>query len=263
LKAHRIEALFERHIYLYRRSIPRLMEIFYWPLLDLLVWGFITVYLAQFRQNLPGFVTFFIGALILWDILFRSQQGISVSFLEDVWAKNLLNLFASPLSPAEYILSLMLVSVVKLVTVAAIMAALAWVFYSFNIFLIGVSLIPFVLNLIVMGWAIGIITTALILRFGQEAEVLAWALGFLFMPVSAVFYPVSVLPPFLQTIARYVPASYVFEGMRDVISNGGLPLRELIWSSGLNAVYIFLAFLFFHWNFKIVKRKGLLVRIGE
>jgi len=175
------------------------MEIFYWPLLDLLVWGFITVYLAQFRQSLPGFVTFFIGALILWDILFRSQQGISVSFLEDVWAKNLLNLFASPLSPREYILSLMLVSVVKLVTVAAIMAALAWIFYSFNIFLIGISLIPFVLNLIVMGWAIGIITTALILRFGQEAEVLAWALGFLFMPISAVFYPVSVLPPFLQT----------------------------------------------------------------
>jgi ABC-2 type transport system permease protein len=263
LKAHRIEALFERHIYLYRRSLPRLMEVFYWPLLDLLVWGFITVYLAQFRQNLPGFVAFFIGALILWDILFRSQQGISVSFLEDVWAKNLLNLFASPLSPAEYILSLMLVSVVKLVTVTAIMASLAWVFYSFNIFLIGVSLIPFVLNLIVMGWAIGIVTTALILRFGQEAEVLAWALGFLFMPVSAVFYPVSVLPPFLQTIARCVPASYVFEGMRDVISNGGLPLREFLWSSGLNAVYIFLAFLFFHWNFKIVKRKGLLVRIGE
>ena len=239
------------------------MEVFYWPLLDLLVWGFITVYLAQFRQNLPGFITFFIGALILWDILFRSQQGISVSFLEDVWAKNLLNLFASPLSYAEYIFSLMLVSLVKLVAVATIMAVLAWIIYSFNIFLIGISLIPFILNLIVMGWAIGIITTALILRFGQEAEVLAWALGFLFMPVSAVFYPVSVLPLFLQAVARYVPASHVFEGMREVISSGGFPLGELLWSSGLNAVYIVAAFLFFRWNFKIVKRKGLLVRIGE
>jgi ABC-2 type transport system permease protein len=263
LRFHRIAALFMRHMYLYRRSIPRLMEIVYWPLLDLLVWGFITVYLAQYRQNLPGFVTFFIGALILWDILFRSHQGISVSFLEDVWAKNLLNLFASPLSPAEYIFALMLVSVVKLVTVAAIMTVLAWIIYSFNIFLIGISLVPLVLNLIVMGWTIGIITTALILRFGQEAEVLAWALGFLFMPVSAVFYPVSILPRFLQTIAHYVPASHVFEGMRKVVSSGGFPLSELLWSSGLNAVYIVAAFLFFRWNFNVVKRKGLLVRIGE
>jgi len=263
LRSHRIAALFMRHIYLFRRSLPRLMEVVYWPLLDLLVWGFITVYLAQYRENLPGFITFFIGALILWDILFRSHQGISVSFLEDVWAKNLLNLFASPLSYSEYIFALMLVSVVKLVTVATIMAALAWILYSFNIFLIGVSLIPFVLNLVIMGWAIGIITTALILRFGQEAEVLAWALGFLFMPVSAVFYPVSVLPLFLKTLARFVPASHVFEGMRGVISSGVFPLEELLWSSGLNAVYILGAFLFFRWNFIVVKRKGLLVRIGE
>ncbi len=239
------------------------MEVFYWPLLDLLVWGFVTVYLAQFRQSLPGFITFFLGALILWDILFRSQQGISVSFLEDLWARNLLNLFASPLNPVEYILSLMLVSVAKLITVTAIMAALAWVLYSFNIFLIGISLIPFVLNLMIMGWAIGIITTALILRFGQETEVLAWALGFMFMPVSAVFYPVSVLPPFLQVIAHLVPASHVFEGMREVISTGGFPLNQLLWASGLNAVYVLFSFLFFHWNFKVVKQKGLLVKIGE
>jgi ABC-2 type transport system permease protein len=239
------------------------MEIFYWPLLDLLVWGFITVYLAQFRQNLPDFVTFFIGALILWDILFRSQQGISVSFLEDLWSKNLLNLFASPLNPPEYIFSLMLVGLVKLITTATVMALLAWVFYSFNIFLLGLSLVPFVLNLIIMGWSIGIVTTALIIRFGQEAEVLAWALGFLFMPISAVFYPVSVLPPFLQTIARYIPAAYVFEGMRGVINSGSFSLVELLWAFGLNVVYLVLAFLFFRWNFQVVKKKGLLVRIGE
>lgn len=221
------------------------MEVFYWPLLDLLVWGFVTVYLSQFRQSLPGFVTFFIGALILWDILFRSHQGISVSFLEDVWSRNLLNLFASPLGPAEYSLSLMAVSMVKLIITASVMAILAWVFYSFNIFLLGMSLIPFILNLIIMGWTIGIVTTALILRFGQEAEVLAWALGFLFMPVSAVFYPVAVLPPLLQHIARFIPASYVFEGMRAVINTGDFPVKSLLWAFGINAVYILAAGFFF------------------
>jgi ABC-2 type transport system permease protein len=250
-------------MYLYKRSIPRLLEVFYWPLLDLLVWGFITIYFAQFREKLPGFVSYFIGALILWDILFRSQQGISVSFLEDVWSRNLLNLFASPLNPAEYIFSLMVVSVAKLVIVATVMAALAWILYSFNIFLIGISLIPFILNLIVMGWAIGIMTTALILRFGQEAEVLAWAVGILFMPVSAVFYPVSVLPSFLRALAHLVPASYVFEGMREVIAAGKFPLSDLLRSSGLNLAYIIIALLFFTWVFKMVRQKGLLVKIGE
>ncbi len=263
MRFHIISALFLRHIYLYKRSLPRLMEVFYWPLLDLLLWGFITLYLMKFKEGLPNFVAFFIGALILWDILFRSQQGISVSFLEDVWSRNLLNLFVSPLSPIEYILSLMCVSMVKLLTAATIMALLAWLFYSFNIFLIGISLIPFVLNLIIMGWAIGIITTSLILRFGQEAEVLAWGIAFLFQPVSAVFYPVSVLPSFLQTIALYIPASYVFEGMREVITTGSIPVAELSKAFGLNIVYLTVAISFFYIIFKSVKERGILARIGE
>lgn len=239
------------------------MEVFYWPFLDLLLWGFITIYLAKYRENLPVFVAFLLGALILWDILFRSQQGLSVSFLEEIWARNLLNLFISPLKPTEYVFSLMLVSIVKITIAAVTMSFLAWLIYSFNIFLIGVSIIPFIINLIVMGWAIGIITTSLILRFGQEAEVLAWGIAFLFLPVSAVFYPVSVLPPFLRAIARFIPASHVFEGMREVISTGKIPVKDLLWSSGLNGVYILVAFSFFHWVFKVVKKRGLLARIGE
>ena len=263
MKFHRIFALFTRQLYLYKRSFPRMLEIFYWPLMDLLVWGFLTVYLTRGQDNFPGFVAFFIGALILWDILWRAQTGISVSFLEDIWSKNLLNLFASPLKPEEYIFSLMMVGTVKLVVIAAFMTVLAWVVYSFNIFVIGISLVPFVLNLLVLGWAIGIITIALILRFGQEAEVLAWALGFLFMPISAVFYPVSVLPPFIQAVARCVPSSYVFEGMRAVINTGKFPIHDLMWAIGLNAVYILFAFIFFRRIFNLIKRKGLLVRIGE
>lgn len=263
MRLHRVMALFMRHVYLYRRSLPRLMEIFYWPFLDLLLWGFISLYLMRFGKALPNFVAFLLGALILWDILFRSQQGISVSFLEDVWARNLLNLFASPLKPEEYILGLMLVSSFKIVIAGVVLSGLAWVLYSFNIFLLGVSLIPFVLSLVIMGWAIGIITTSLILRFGQQAEVLAWGIAFLFQPVSAVFYPVSVLPSVLQAVARFIPASYVFEGMRAVIATGVFPHKELLWSFGLNAAYIIGAFFIFCRVLKTVKKKGLLARIGE
>ncbi len=263
MNLYRVLTLTIRHLYLYKRSLPRLMEIFYWPFIDLLVWGFITLYLARYKEALPSFVSFLVGALILWDILFRSQQGISVSFLEDVWSRNLLNIFISPLKPSEYLMTLMLVSMMKLLAASAVLIILAWLIYSFNIFLIGLSLIPLMANLVIMGWAIGIITISLIMRFGQETEVLAWGLAFLFQPVSAVFYPVSVLPPFLQTIARYIPASHVFEGMRAVIEGGVLPVGEILWAAGLNCVYIAVAISFFAWNFKKVREKGLLAKVGE
>lgn len=263
MRINRIGAIFLRQIYLYKRSLPRLMGILYWPVLDLLLWGFITIYLNKYKADLPAFVSFFLGALILWDLLFRAQQGISISFLEDMWARNLLNIFVSPISVGEYLLSLMLVSLIKIVLTATVSVSLAWLLYSFNIFIIGVSLIPFVLNLLLLGWVIGIFTTALILRFGQQAEILAWGIAFLFQPVSAVFYPVSVLPYSIQLVAMWVPSSYVFEGMRTVVSGGGFPVRELTWALSLNLFYLFCATTFFYRVFRTVRVKGLLGKIGE
>jgi len=263
MNATRVLAYTTRHLYLYKRSLPRLMEVFYWPILDLVLWGFVSVYLGTHAGKVPGFVTFFVGALILWDILFRSQQGISVSFLEDMWSRNLLNIFVSPMSPAEYVASLMLISIVKLCLTSTVMVTLAWVLYSFDIFTLGFSLIPLIINLVIMGWAVGIITTALILRYGQEAEILAWGVALFFQPVSAVFYPVEVLPGWVQSIAFCVPSSHVFEGMRKAVSNGSLPVDELAWAFGLNIVYIITAVFFFAWNFSVVKRKGLLAKVGE
>jgi ABC-2 type transport system permease protein len=263
MRIHRITALVTRHLYLYRRSLPRLMEIFYWPFLDLVVWGFITLYLMKFQGQLPGFVTFFLGALILWDVLFRSQQGITISFLEEIWARNLMNLFASPLTPGEFLMATMAMSVFKVTAVSAVMAVAALAFYSYNVFMIGLWLFPFVLNLIVAGWIIGILTTSLIMRFGQEAEVLAWGMVFLFQPISCVFYPMDVLPQWLQAIAWANPAAHVFEGMRAVITQGTLPLPHLVWSVGLNALYLAVMVAWFHRTFGICKERGLLVRVGE
>src|SRR3972149_9826410 len=233
MKLYRIQAYTARYLYLYKRSLPRLMEVFYWPLVDLFVWGFITVYLSAYKGALPDFVGFFIGALILWDMLFRCQQGITVSFLEDMWSRNLLNIFVSPHSPAEYVISLLIISVFKLLLASTVMAMVAWLLYSFNILWFGFYLIPLVANLIIMGWSVGITTTGIILRYGQETEVLAWGIGLLFQPGSAVFYPVSVLPRPVQAIARYIPSSHVFAGMRRRMKEGAFPKEELIWAFGL------------------------------
>ncbi len=263
MKLHRITALITRHLYLYRRSLPRLMEIFYWPFLDLVVWGFITVYLMKFQGQLPGVVTFFLGALILWDVLFRSQQGITISFLEEIWARNLMNLFASPLKPSEFLAATMAISVFKVLAVSIVMVLAALIFYDYNIFLIGLSLVPFVLNLLVAGWTIGVLTTSLIMRFGQEAEVLAWGMVFLFQPISCVFYPVDVLPTWLKPVAWANPAAHVFEGMRAVINTGTLPLVHLAWAIVLNLFYLALMIAWFHHTFNICKERGSLVRVGE
>jgi ABC-2 type transport system permease protein len=263
VKLHRILALASRHLMLYRRSPQRIMEIVYWPVLDLLLWGFITIYLSQFETLLPRFVTFFLGALILWDILFRAQQGISISFLEEVWSRNLLNLFVSPLRPIEFLSSAMLISIIKVVFSSIATILLAVLIYDFNLFTIGFSLIPFFINLVMMGWAIGIFTTAIILRYGQQAEVLAWGLVLFVQPFSAVFYPVSVLPPVLQKVAQFIPSAHVFEGMRAVVAGGGFPTGPLLWAFGLNLAYLLLSLRFFYKMFEIVRRRGLLVRVGE
>ncbi len=263
MKLYRINALITRHLYLYRRSLARVMEIFYWPFLDLVIWGFITMYLMQFKGELHGAVTWFLGALILWDVLFRAQQGITISFLEEIWARNLLNLFGSPLKPSEFLAATMALSVFKVAAVAVVMVVAALLFFDYNVFKIGLFLVPFVLSLLVAGWVIGVLTTSLILRFGQEVEVLAWGLVFLFQPISCVFYPMDVLPGWLQAIAWMNPAAHVFEGMRGVLLEGTLPLAHLAWSFGLNLVYLALMIWFFHYMFGVCKERGLLVRVGE
>ena len=259
----RILALLSRHMYLYKRSFARLLEIFYWPFLDLVVWGFITMYLREEGGQLHGAVTFFLGALILWDVLFRAQQGVAVSFLEEMWARNLMNLFASPLTVGEYLVSTMTMSVLKVAAVGSLMILFAWTFYSYDMLAMGLSLVPFILNLVISGWIIGVLTTSIIMRFGQQAEVLAWGMVFLFQPISCVFYPIHVLPPILQSIAWSVPPAHIFEGMRAVLETGVMPLTHVLWATGLNCVFLIIIVAWFYHTFNVCKERGLLVRVGE
>ena len=263
MKLHRVWALNVRQFYLYRRSPIRLAEMIYWPFLDLVLWGFVSLYLQQFGQGVPNFVAYFLGALILWDMLFRAQQGVSLAYLEEVWARNLLNLFVAPLTVAEFLLSTILASLFKLAFAAVMMGLLAYLLYGFNLLILGLSLIPFVAALLLFGWALGIVTTALVLRLGQGAESLAWVVAFAFQPIACVFYPVSVLPAWLQPVALATPAAHVFEGMRAVIAGGGMPWGHVAWALGLDAIFISAAVAFFYRTFALVKERGLLAKTGE
>ncbi len=259
----RINGLILRYFYLYRGSPPRLLEQLYWPVVDILVWGFVTIYLRQFEGALPNFLAYFLGGLILWDVLFRSQVGVSVAYLEEVWSRNLLNLFVSPLRPSEFIAASMGIAIMRVGFTTTVTLLVAWLFYGFSAFVMGVWLWAFVGSLILMGWAMGIFIASLIMRFGQGAESLAWGLIFLIQPVSAVFYPVSVLPPFLQPVAHAIPASHIFEGMRQVLDGSGAPTGHLLVAYGLNVVYLAASMVFFYWTLAEAKREGRLLRVGE
>ena len=259
----RISALLLRYLLLYRQSWTRVMEIFFWPVMDLLVWGFLTAYLLKVGAgNVPSMITFLIGAMIFWDLLYRAQQGVTISFLEDVWARNLLNIFVAPVTIVEFLSATFVLGIIKVLVNGLVLAVLAWALYAFNIFQLGFTLIPFVISLMLMGWAMGMVTVALIMRWGHAAEALAWGIPFLVQPLSAVFYPVDVLPVWLQWFAWTLPSTYVFEGMREVLRTGVTPWTMLWMSLGLNVVYLAGTSWLFARIFRVVRVNGLLAKLG-
>src|SRR3989344_3110439 len=261
MKFYRINALLIRHLYLYRRSLPRLMDVFYWPVMDILVWGFFSVYLE--KTSMAGFnaVSVLLGAMIFWDLLGQSQKAVSVAFLEDIWEKNLINIFVAPVKVSEFLGATVLIGLVRIALVSVVLGGLAFLFYHFNIFVLGFYLIPFVANILLFGWILGIFTTAIILRYGTQAQILAFGLIFIIQPFSAVFYPVSALPHALQIVALFLPSAHVFEGLRAVLLGHPFPAGPLILATLTNVLYLLLALFFFRAMFRRAKVKGLLQKL--
>jgi len=255
----RVYALVLRHLYLYRRSVTRIGDIFFWPVMNLLVWGFVTDYLQ--RMVLPKAVVFLIGGMIFWDLLYRSQQAITLSLSEEIWVRNIMNVFIAPVSILEIMVATCIVGVLKALAVMVVLGVLAYGLYAFNVLAMGWALVPFFSILLLFGWAVGMFTMGLALRFGHAAEALIWGIPFLIQPFSAVFYPVEVLPRWLQTVAYFMPSTYVFEGMRAVLQAGRLDLGTLAMAVWMNGLYLAGGAAFFGWMLHRVREKGLLSRL--
>jgi ABC-2 type transport system permease protein len=190
---HRIAAMVMRYWYLLMSSWPRLLELIYWPALQIVTWGFLQSFISQNAGFFARAGGTLIGAVILWDILFRGQLGFSISFLEEMWARNLGNLMMSPLKPIEFLISLAIMSLVRLAIGVIPMTLLALVLFGFNFYSIGLPLILFFCNLIFTSWSIGIFVSGLVLRNGLGAESIVWTLMFGIMPLACIYYPVTVL----------------------------------------------------------------------
>jgi len=214
---NRVAAMVRRYWYLLRSSWPRVLDLVYWPTVQMLMWGFLQLYVSQNGGPLVRTAGIFIGGVLLWDILFRGQLGFSISFLEEMWSRNLGNLMMSPLRPVEFIAALMIMSIVRLLIGMIPVTLLALAFFGFNFWSLGLPLVAFFCNLMLTSWAIGIFVAGLLLRNGMGAESMAWTIMFLFLPLTCVYYPVTVLPHWLQYVSWSLPPTYVFEGMRALL----------------------------------------------
>jgi ABC-2 type transport system permease protein len=261
--ARRIVAMVLRYWYVIRSSWPRTAELIYWPLVQMLMWGFLQGYLAAATSLASKTAGLFIGAVLLWDILVRSQLGFSVAFLEEIWSRNLGHLMMSPLRPSEFVAALMAVSLIKLLVAMVPVALLAYLFFGFNVLSLGLAFAAFFANLIIMSWSLGLLSTGVILRWGLGAESFAWLIVFIFLPVCCVYYPVAFLPTWLRPVALSLPPTYVFEGLRAIVQRGVFDSDLMLRAFGLNLVYLALGFAAFRYLLHSARVHGTLVQMGE
>jgi ABC-2 type transport system permease protein len=259
----RIWAMVLRHVYLMRKSWPRLLELAYYPSVSMVLWGFITVYLAPNHPLIVQAPGLLIGAVLLWDVLFRSQLGVSLAFFEEMYSRNLGHLFVSPLRPSELVAAQLVVSALRTLIGVGSAALLAWLLFRYSIFTMGLPLIAFFANLMMMGWAIGLMVAAMVMRWGLGAETLAWALIFAIAPIAGVYYPLDVLPAWIKPLALALPASHVFEGMRAVLIDGVFRIDLLVNAVVLNALYLAAGVGIFLLAFRAARSRGLLLQLGE
>jgi ABC-2 type transport system permease protein len=267
--AARVGAMVARYLYLLRSSWPRLAELVYWPAVQMMTWGFLQTYIRgqAGATGLGGAMAVaggtLIGALLLWDTLFRSQLGFSISFLEEMWSRNIANLLMSPLRPLEFVAALMTMSFIRMAIGLVPATLLALWFFGFNFWGLGLVLVAFFANLMLTSWALGLAIAGLIVRNGVGAEGLAWSVLFFLMPFACVYYPVTTLPAWLQTVAWCLPPTYVFEGLRAALVGHAFRADLMLDALAINLALLAAGGAAFVALLESARKAGSLLQMGE
>lgn len=251
----RIKGVFFRYFYTLK-DIHQLSDIFYWPLVDILIWGLTSVWIQR-QNNVPNLPMILMTALVFWQVVWRGAIGVSFPLLQEFWHRNLVNLFSTPLKISEWISGVLLLSFLKVMVNIVFGAIVVYFLYSLNVFTLGWAFLPFAALLFIFGWSIGFLAAGLVIYWGHKVEMFAWMLPFLFAPFSAVYYPVDVLPAWAQVISWTLPTTYIFEGMRQILYQGTFSWSYLGASFVLNGVFLFGSILFFRYMFQKSLTKGL------
>jgi len=258
---HRVAAILLKYYYITINRLDRIFDMLYWPLIGLLIWGFTSKFIVDISQQ-SQVLNIFLGGAILWTFYQRAQQDMGNYILEDFWSRNLYNLLSTPITPEEIILSAIIFGLLRSLITFALLAVIGFLFYSFNIFGAGVLvMLLFALSLLLLGWVFGIFVTGLIFRFGVKIQVFAWSFAFLIQPFSAVFYPLSATPLWLQRISLAFPTTHAFEGMRYAFATGKIAWNHLTYAFLIDAVLLVLAYYFFLHCFNKARREGIMAKM--
>lgn len=256
----RVFAVIIRHYFMTLHHIERFFDVFIFPVMALVMWGFITRYVQNVDS--PSLTSFLLGGLILWVIFERIETDLGISFMFDVWERNVVNFLSTPLTFLEYIFGIVCITVMKIIISFLAMWLIASLFYNFQITSIGLALALFWVNLFMSAMAFGLLNITLVMRFGHGVGPLTWILPFLLQPFSAVFYPVSVLPPLFQKIASVLPMSHIFEGMRYTLSTGRINFEEGAAATILSILYLAVSVGLFSVILNWCKTSGRLVKLN-
>jgi len=261
IRIRRIWAMMLRHFFAWPRDLNNLVDCFWWGTFDLVIWGLTSSYIQSQGQG-AEFIGFIIGGLMFWMIISRSQQEIGIEYIKESWDRNMLNIVSSPLTSAEHMIALMIISTIKLVVTIVWMAILAQILFTFSIFTFGWAFLPFAFSLLLTGWAAGFMINSLIIQYGNRVESFTWMLIWLLQPFSGVFYPISSMPQWMQNVATWLPTSYIFDGMREVLATGFVDPQKIFISFALNIFYIIVGVWYFYYGFRKALNSGMILKLS-
>ena len=260
---NRMLALSMRHLYLIKGSFPRILDLIYWPTIQIILWGFISKFFTMYSEYYTNTVGVILSCAILYDFLFRSSISFNMLFLEEIWSRNFTNLFVAPLRISEIITALTGTALIR--TLIGIIPAILLMspLFGVSILKLGAPLFLLFLSLYIFGTTLGILVTSGLLRFGPAFENTAWSSLFLLAPLGCVYYPLSILPEWLQLISKFLPLVYIFEEARSILINNVVDYSNIINALLLNLVYFIIAVMIFYYSFYGARKKGTLVNMGE
>ncbi len=259
----RIYGLFLRHFFLITRSFPRVLDLIYWPTIQITLWGFISNFFATHTTYYNNAVGVILTCAILYDFLFRTSIGFNMLFLEEIWSRNFTNLFIAPIKIGEILTSLVITALIRALIGLIPAILLTSPLFGISILELGIFLFFLFLSLYIFGITLGVLVSSGLLRFGPSFENIAWSTMFLLAPFGCIYYPIDILPEIFQKIAYLLPLVYIFEEARNILINQSIDLNNIYNAFVLNGIYFVLSIVLFYYSFNVAKKKGTLINMGE
>ncbi len=260
---NRIYGLFLRHFFLITQSFPRILDLIYWPSIQITLWGFISNFFASHSSYYNGAVGVILSCAILYDFLFRTSIGFNILFLEEIWSRNFTNLFIAPMKLSEIISSLVFTALIRALIGLVPAILLTSPLFGISLLKLGIPLFFLFLSLYIFGITLGLLVSAGLLRFGPSFENIAWSTMFLLAPFGCIYYPVEILPEIFQKIAFALPLVYIFEETRNILVNGLVNYENVTYALYLNGIYLIISIIVFYYSFDKAREKGTLINMGE